>query len=577
MPDTAPANTPNHPRMPRSLRRLLDWLLHGRRVVFLLAGFLVIDVAILTALDARQRIPDTMATLATEELLELPPTTGQMVEIIQPVLGRAALTGFLLGLPLLYLWHLRRRHRHPYPVAPVGIACIGAILWIAPAALAAGLPRARTSPIGEEPYVGAFVFGILLLALLLATPWIAIWLYARSSLLDRFVTRAFLTPFLICFGAFVSIWIISDLANRGAGYARSEMAVTDIAWLYLLQLPAVIVIILPITLVLASLYTLGRMSRSNELVSMLMAGRSVYTVLRPIFAIAAFATFVSLVCNYEWAPTASGTAESAAQAMSKGTQTRYAAYDQVFVNRPENRIWFVGMFPHDYHRRNRLRGIFVAQFDDDNILTKTIQSNSVFWQDHNGLWVFFQSQVTEFNEEGEPASVTTDDKHLEWDWPETPWLLMSTGIRPEFLGLPQIGAYLRAYQGLPPERLAPFYTHWHHRLALPFACLTAVLVAAPLGIIYSRRGLAGSVTAAILLFFASLFITNLFLALGQSQALHPFAAAWLPLLLFAGIGLWLLRQRNANREIINPLQWLKQKPSQWLGRSGPNTRQPAAT
>ena len=122
-------------------------------------------------------------------------------------------------------------------------------------------------------------------------------------------------------------------------------------------------------------------------------------------------------------------------------------------------------------------------------------------------------------------------------------------MNPEYLGLPQIGAYLRAYHDSPPEKLAPFRTHWHHRLALPLGCLTVVLFGAPLGIVYSRRGLVGSVTAAVVIFFASLFFTNFFVALGQGNRMPPMLAPWLPPALFALAGIWLLHMRSRNREL----------------------------
>jgi len=528
---------------------LWRWLSRGQGVVGLLLGFLTIDMLIWTAFDFSKGFGDALAESISSSESSESPGFFMKLEALYPFFESGMLRWLLLALPVFVLWGWRGRG---IPVLPVAWYSVAITLLALPASLYYGLPRAQTSAIGEEPYVGGFLFGVFLMLLLLAMPTAALVLYRRGGVLDRYVTRTFLLPFAICFTGFVSIWLITEMANKATDYLALDVPPSEIMTLYLLQLPAVTVIILPITLMLAALYALGRMSKTNELVSMMMSGRSIYRILRPIFVVSAFATLLSLVCNFEWAPTAAGTADAAGKALSKKSTKRYAAYDQTFVNRVENRIWFVGMFPHDYQRRDRLRGVVVMQFNENNQLTMTVHANSAFWQVKDGAWVFFGSQVTFFDDRGEPVRVKTDPKHLEWEWPETPWLLISTGIRAEYLGLPQIGAYLRAYADSPPERLAPFRTHWHYRLSMPLACFAAVMVAAPLGIAYSRRGLVGGVSAAILIFFASIFLTNLLLALGQSGRIPAIIAAWLPNLLFAAVGCWLLHLRHLNRELPSP-------------------------
>jgi lipopolysaccharide export LptBFGC system permease protein LptF len=107
---------------------------------------------------------------------------------------------------------------------------------------------------------------------------------------------------------------------------------------------------------------------------------------------------------------------------------------------------------------------------------------------------------------------------------------------------------LRFNSDFPATLLAPFRTHLHYRLALPWTCLVVVCIAAPLGIGYSRRGVLSSVASAVFLVFSMNFLVHLFLALGEGDRVSPWAAAWTPNLLFAAIGLYLLYLRASNRE-----------------------------
>src|SRR5205807_6102723 len=126
------------------------------------------------------------------------------------------------------------------------------------------------------------------------------------------------------------------------------------------------------------------------------------------------------------------------------------------------------------------------------------------------------------------------------NWSETPFRLSSANVRAESLSVPELREYLYFNSDFPATLLAPFKTHLQYRLALPWTCLVVVLMAAPLGIGFSRRGVLASVASSIVLVFAMNFLTHLFLALGEGDRVPAWAAAWTPNLLFAVIGVYLL-------------------------------------
>ena len=76
-----------------------------------------------------------------------------------------------------------------------------------------------------------------------------------------------------------------------------------------------------------------------------------------------------------------------------------------------------------------------------------------------------------------------------------------------------------------------------------------ILIAAPLGIVFSRRGTVQGAGIAIFLFFLLLVLRSLFLALGKAGRLSPEVAAWGPHALFSGLGFCLFWMRSANRDV----------------------------
>jgi lipopolysaccharide export LptBFGC system permease protein LptF len=190
----------------------------------------------------------------------------------------------------------------------------------------------------------------------------------------------------------------------------------------------------------------------------------------------------------------------------------------------------------------------VQQDANDNIVTNYIATQALYHPETHA-WELQQVKVVYYDEAGNIThSIPYSSSLVITDWSETPFRLSSANVRAEYLSVPELRDYLQFNSDFPPTLLAPFATQLEYRLALPWTCLVVALIAAPLGIGYSRRGILSSVAAAILLVFAMNFMMHLFLALGEGARIPSLAAAWTPNLIFGLLGLILIYFRATNRE-----------------------------
>ena len=364
-------------------------------------------------------------------------------------------------------------------------------------------------------------------------------------LLDRYVLRHFLQAYVYCIAGFISIWFIFDVSDNISTFLDARISRMLILKYYLTQVPQILVILLPVALLLALLFCLGRMSRSNEVVSMLTAGVGLPRIIAPLILVGLLTAVSSLALNYSLGPHA----EYAHKKLLEDPQARrgnLGLLAQVFRNRTDNRTWFIQQF---YPGENKFNTVHIVQQDaNDNIVTNYI-ATTVFYHPETHAWEFRQMKVVYYDEAG---NITKQLGYVEsmtiTDWSETPYRLGSANLRAEFLSVPELREYLHFNSDFPPTLLAPFATHLQYRMALPWACLVVTFIAAPLGIGYSRRGILSSVAAAILLFFSMNFVTHLFLALGEGARIPDWAAAWTPQFIFAVLGLILVYFRATNRE-----------------------------
>src|SRR5881296_647509 len=121
-------------------------------------------------------------------------------------------------------------------------------------------------------------------------------------LLDRYVIQNFVQVYFYCIAGFISIWLIFDVSDNISTFIDEHIGLLLAARYYATQAPQVFIILLPVSLLLALLFSLGRMSRANEIVSMLTAGVSLSRGLLPLIGMGLLTVAASMALNYSLAP-----------------------------------------------------------------------------------------------------------------------------------------------------------------------------------------------------------------------------------------------------------------------------------
>ena len=240
---------------------------------------------------------------------------------------------------------------------------------------------------GETPSIPAYFGKLFLISLLILSIPVAALLYFRLSLMDRYVLNNFLSPFMFCLFSFISIWMIADFTDNGPAF--TGLSLDRILTFYVVQIPFVILFVMPVAVLFSALYALGKLSKSNELISMIGAGRSVMRVLLPLFVVGAYTSFICLAFKYQWAPVSVGYKEAimhSALVESSAKQNGQIVQEDIWsrrgwmhVNEPDRRTWFVGQVP--LKLSDEMGDIVVIQLDEQDQIT-------MMWIAKRAKWVW---------------------------------------------------------------------------------------------------------------------------------------------------------------------------------------------
>lgn len=450
-------------------------------------------------------------------------------------------------------------------VTPVALGCGWILLWWLGGDLDRNLVKALQDPLGMVSSPATYFIKLGLMSFLIMSVPLLMALYFRSTLLDRYLVRSFALPFLICVGGIAGIMITMDLLNNANDFVAAKFGPGQILLFYLVLLPQILVTITEAALLLATLYALGRLSRYNELISMMSAGRSVARIIAPVLIFAAWCALAVMALNYELAPQSDRTKAEMLNTGRRSTvkDTTGVEFNVAYRNREDRRNWLIFRLPVNLSEKNSMNEVWVMQQDLAGNPKTLIIAKRAAWNSENRSWTFYQAAVMEFDPDLKVKSRHFEEKYpITETWRETPGSILSDRLNPDYLGVPELLAYLQTNTSLPARSLAKYQAALHWRFSLPFRCFLFVLLAAPLGIVSSRRGLLGGVTTAIVLFIAVYFFSAVVLKAGEGLYLPPAVGAWTINGLFLIFGLTALWMRSGNYAFpsLNPFQWFRRRP-----------------
>jgi lipopolysaccharide export system permease protein len=363
---------------------------------------------------------------------------------------------------------------------------------------------------------------------------------------DRYLIKNFLVPFFYSLFGMVAIWMVYDLGEHANDFQEAHLGIEAISKFYLVQIPFIVVSWLPLCVLLGLLYVLTRMSRRNEIVSMLGAGVSVPRVLLPLILLGLLLTGACTLLNYELGPRGQWASAYMLDELVKGKSKSERLDAHVFPNRKDHRIWFIQLLD---AKNEQLRNVQVIQQDSKGVIQSKIYGQNATYDDSRNVWIFYNGKIAYIDPQG---TVTNEEFFVQKDvsdLSETPWRLSSSSLKGKYMTVPQLDHYLQENGDFPETNLAEFKTQMWYRFALPWNVLVVVFVASPLCMAFSRRGALGGIAGGLFLFVGLFSSSNVFLALGQGSRISPLVAAWTPSVSFLLLGFILLYRRATNRPI----------------------------
>jgi len=383
------------------------------------------------------------------------------------------------------------------------------------------------------------------------TPWYSI------PLIDRWLLGQIIPPMIFAISAFtvisLSVGVMFDLIRKIVEFGLPLFLALKVLFF---SLPSFLVLSFPMAVLLSTLLAYGKLSSNSELLALKSLGIKTTRIISPAIALSIFMTGLTFYFNDNLVPASNKLAETTLRAGIGSSFSAEQGKDNIMFSRYGSRIsasnkkptktntFLTHIFYASWYENNIMEGVTVLDFSREDFQQILKAKNGKF-DKKSYSWIFSEGSIVSID----PSGQTTNIQFKEYTYPfvEGPM---------ELAKVPKDATEMTLKQALKAEKIYKktgnlkevrrIRVRIQEKFTLPFACLVFGLIGSSLG---SKSNLRSSKSQgfglSVILILIYYVMSFLFSSFGVKGILPPVFAAWLPVLISLGGGIYLLRKSSS--------------------------------
>ncbi len=347
------------------------------------------------------------------------------------------------------------------------------------------------------------------------------------KLIDRYIVKQFVVTTLFSLAAVLVVFVVIDAMENLDDFIDRNATAGIIVIYYIYFLPEIIKLIMPVAMLLASLFVTARLSTQNELTALKSSGMSLFRIMIPYIVVGLLVSVASVYFNGWIVPKANKkkfTIER--EYLNKNTISGSGA--NIYIQDSPTRILSIGYY--DDYRKVASR-VSIQDFSDTNltILVARADAQTMEWDTTTQRWILQNGTRRWFGPEKERLREITLEAtdRLNFD-PEDLRKKQEQPDEMEYRTLEQfIENQRRAGQDV-SRWLVDFYS----KVSFPFASTIVVLFGVPFASVKRRGGIGVQLGISLLICFIYLIFMKISQVFGYNGDIHPLLTAWMANLIF---------------------------------------------
>ena len=352
------------------------------------------------------------------------------------------------------------------------------------------------------------------------------------KLLDKYLIKKFVLNLIFGQIAIIVVFLVIDLVENVDKFIDKGAEIYIVVLYYIYFIPHIISLTLPIIMLLATLFSIGNMTKNNEVVAQKSAGVSLYRIFTPLFILGFIISIFAGIFSETIVPWASQNKHDIYRyEIKKNPRNIGKNRNNIYIQDSENCKASVGFFN---GVKNEAQRVSLFYFDGP-VLQKRIDAKTMLWQDQK--WVL--KNVVERRFENSNEKIVNYPKITISDLRFKPENLLELQKKPEEMSYVELDKFINELNAIGAEA-KKWIVELYLKISYPFANFIIVLFGAPLAARKRRGGNAVGIGISLLVCFIYYFFVHTGRVLGHQGALPPLFAAWLGNIIFIFAGFFTL-------------------------------------
>jgi len=404
------------------------------------------------------------------------------------------------------------------------------------------------------------------------------------SILDRYVLRLTLPPFLIALGVFTFVLAVEPILDRAKDLLAKGVSIPTAAWLLSCVLPSALALTIPMAFLTGILIALGRLSGDRESVALVACGVSPFRLFRPLLALALVAGGIDMYVLVRAVPDANQTFND----IAFRTLTEQTAADinpRVFYDRFPGKVLYI----RDILPDGRWAGVLLADSTDTQHPSVTLakEGQLVIDREQRAVQLVLRQQSTYAPGRTDPRVYLTSSNE------DLTTTISAESVFGNAHAVPGLHDMTRAQlaDAIAAHRLRGEPAHQEiiqrqQMFSFPVACLVFAITGLGVGLNTRKEGRLAGLTlglAIIMIYYATMGLAEAWaksaartatpadLVAGGRIDLIATWARWIPNILVGVIGLIALWRQARPNGLNLPFNLLARAPRWWTDWRGRRT------
>ncbi len=356
------------------------------------------------------------------------------------------------------------------------------------------------------------------------------------SLIDRYIIRQFLITMLFALVAVLIVFIVIDVMEKLDNFVDKKADWPIILQYYLFFIPEIIKLIIPVAMLLASLFVTARMSTQNELSAMKSGGISLYRMMVPFVAVALIISAASVYFN-GWVVPRANRAKFSIERVYLQKDIISASGANVFVQDSPTRIISMGYFDDSRDVASR---VSIQDFSpaEPTRMVERVDAVTMKWDTTSRSWILANGIRRWFDEGGKErmAPFATEPAGLLHFAPDD---LRKKAEKPDEMDYYSLRDFIGSQQRAGQD-IARWQVDFYSKISFPFASVIVVLFGVPFASVKRRGGVGVQLGISLLICFIYLIFMKVSQVFGYNGDIHPLLTAWLANILFFAAACWVI-------------------------------------